>query len=70
MEINSDGFDIDSSATFASGKNKKTVKKNLPSSIFIFSMTRRKVVFTSMKMGLTPALAMVALLPSSKVLLI
>ena len=29
MEINSDGFDIDSSVTFASGKNKKTVKKKL-----------------------------------------
>ena len=70
LEINTDSFDIEGSVTFASGKNKKTVKKKLACSISTFSTTKRGAVFTSTKMEQTKALATVASLPSLKVLLI
>ena len=61
-------FGIDITATFASGKNKGS-KVSLPSKTLTFSMTRRKVGSTSMKMVQTRALVTVASLPSLKVLL-
>ena len=42
LEINTDSFDIDSSATFASGKNKKTVKKKLAKQDFDFLYDEKK----------------------------
>ena len=68
LKIDTESFSLDRSATFAAGKNKKTVKKNLQSKILNSSMTRRKVGFTSMKMEQIKALVIVASLPSSKAL--
>ena len=60
---------IGSTATFATGKNRK-VKKKLAKQYFDFLMTKRRAGFTSMRMEQIKALATVASLPSSKVLLI
>ena len=68
LEIDTDSFDIDRSATFAPGKNKSVVKK--PNKTSTSSMTRRKASSTSTKMGQARGWAMVASLPSSKVPLI
>ena len=47
IEIDSDSFGIDSSATFASGKNKKEVKKNLAKqdSDFLYDQTKGGLYF-------------------------
>ena len=42
LEIDTDSFGIDSSATFASGKNKKTVKKKLAKQDFDFLYDEKK----------------------------
>ena len=42
LEIDTDSFGIDSSATFASGKNKKTVKKKLSKQDFDFLYDEKK----------------------------
>ena len=42
LEIDTDSFGIDSSATFASGKNKKAVKKNLAKQDFDFLYDEKK----------------------------
>ena len=42
LEIDADSFGIDSSATFAAGKNKKTVKKNLAKQDFEFLYDEKK----------------------------
>ena len=42
LKINSDGFSVDSSPTFASGKNKKTVKKKLAKQDFDFLYDEKK----------------------------
>ena len=42
LEIDTDSFSIDSSATFASGKNKKTVKKKLAKQDFDFLYDEKK----------------------------
>ena len=42
LEIDSDSFGIDSSATFASGKNKKAVKKKLSKQDFDFLYDEKK----------------------------
>ena len=70
LVINTYSFGIDGSATFAAGKNKKKLKRNLPSKTSTSSTTRRKVGSTSTKMVRTKALARVASSQSSKVLLI
>ena len=69
-EIDTDSFGIDSSATFAAGKNNKEVNKNSLTKTLTSSMTRRKAACTSMKMVQTKALETVASLPSLKVPLI
>ena len=42
LEIDTDSFDIDSSATFATGKNKKLVKKQLAKQDFDFLYDEKK----------------------------
>ena len=42
LEIDTDSFGIDSSATFASGKNKKAVKKKLAKQDFDFLYDEKK----------------------------
>ena len=42
LEIDTDSFGIDSSATFASGKNKKAVKKKLTKQAFDFLYDEKK----------------------------
>ena len=42
LEINTDSFGIDSSATFAAGKNKKKVKKKLAKQDFDFLYDQNK----------------------------
>ena len=42
LEIDTDSFDIDSSATFAAGKNKKVVKKKLAKQDFDFLYDQKK----------------------------
>ena len=42
LEIDTDSFEIDSSATFASGKNKKAVKKRLAKQDFDFLYDKKK----------------------------
>ena len=69
LEIDTDSFGIDGSATFAAGKNKKAVRKNLSSRNSTFSTTRRRAGSTSTRMAQTKALVMVASLPSLKELL-
>ena len=42
LEIDSDSFGIDSSATFAAGKNKRDIKKNLAKQDFDFLYDQKK----------------------------
>ena len=42
LEVDTDSFDIDSSATFAAGKNKKEVKKKLAKQVFDFLYDEKK----------------------------
>ena len=70
LEIDTDSFDIDSSATSRVAKTKKRSRRSLPSKTMTSSMTRRKVGCISMRMAQIKALVMVASLPSLKALLI
>ena len=70
LKIFADSFGIDSSATFASGKNKKTSKRYSPNKTSTSSMTRRKVGSTSTRMAQTKALEKELSLPYLNVLLI
>ena len=54
LEIDADSFGIDSSATFAAVRTSRQ-SGSLPKKISTSSMTKRRVVFTSMKMAQTKA---------------
>ena len=66
LEIDTGSFKIVNSATFAAGKNRKKVKKNLPSKTWTSSMTRRNAGSILTKMGQARGLAMVASLPPQR----
>ena len=68
LEIDTDSFGIDSSATFATAKNKRKLKKLAKRFRHLYD--KRRVVFTSMKMAQTKVLVRVAMMPSLKALLI
>ena len=71
LEIDTDSFGIDNSATFATTKNKRKLKKLTKKDFdFLYDQKKGGLYFTSTRMAQTKALAMVASLPSSKVLLI
>ena len=70
LEIDTESLGIDSSATFANSKNKKKVKKKLAKQDIDFLYDEKKGGLYFNENGADKALARVASLPSSKVLLI
>ena len=69
LKIDTDSFDIDSSATFAAGKNKRVVKKKLAKLDIDFLYDEKKGGLYFNENGADKGLEKEASLPSSGVLL-
>ena len=70
LEIDTDSFGIDGSASFAAGKNKKVVKKKLAKQDFDFLYDQKKGGLYFNENGAEKGFMMEALSPSLKVLLV